>query len=155
MKIYASAGKGLKLPCKWGLVKTTDNIRIMPVSVFKVVVMERGGQRKQSKENYGKTEKYLKDMSLDSVTIYGVYKQDRLRWPGSNGLISWALLSLSPSPTYSCSQIEDADIDPFGTPYTPFSLLKWLPWSQQKNLLNHISSILNDAILSCQWNSCN
>ena len=51
----------------------------MPVSVFKVVVMERGGQRKQSKENDGKTEKYLKDMSLDSVTIYGVYKQDRLR----------------------------------------------------------------------------
>lgn len=42
----------------------------MPVSVFKVVVMELGGQRKQSKENDGKSEKDLTDMSLDSVTTY-------------------------------------------------------------------------------------
>lgn len=32
--------------------------------------MELGGQRKQSKENDGKSEKDLTDMSLDSVTTY-------------------------------------------------------------------------------------
>ena len=50
--------------------ETTDNILIMPVSVFKVVVMELGGQRKECKENDGKSEKDLTDMSLDSVTTY-------------------------------------------------------------------------------------
>lgn len=49
---------------------------------------ERGGQGKQSKENDGKSKKDLKDMSLDSVTIYGAYKQERLWLPGSNWLIS-------------------------------------------------------------------
>lgn len=152
---YTSTGEGLKFPCKWTIVKTTDNIRLISVAMVTMIVMGIEGQRSQGKANDCNSKK----------TKLCVWPRDHWwRGPAEEGYGTKFLLAeitelcsvyLRPQHTHIPRPIEDLEKDPFCPPYPQSSLLKWLPWPQLKNLLNCTSSILNDAILFCQINNCN
>ena len=152
---YTSIGKGLKFPCKWVLAKNNlSNVILVKITLESFLFQCSGWLwwklRGRGIRARRMTERVNRPEGCE-------FRQRDLLWRGQagegygdRGPAGWfhaALLSLPASPTYfHPRQIEAVDIGLFGSPYPQFALFKWLQWSEQKNLLNHISSILNDAI---------
>lgn len=122
-------------PHKLLSVKTTNNISIISVSLFKAVVMGTWKHESQGKENYWKNKTVLK--------MWGWPLMERTSTTGLGGPKSSCtdptqLCSVQPlpNPVPIPRQAEVVDKDCFCPPHLQYSLFKWLQPTQQKNLLN-------------------